>query len=171
MNEYRHHVSGFFALREAADRAYSKIVERGLPRARLYIFENDAPPAVPGPQADSKEVRNEVITDGAIGTAVGVGIGAIGEVALVAANVSLFIASPLLAPLMMMGWGASVGGLIGAATGARNDKDFKALVTDAVASGQIVLVAETRTKEETAIASEVIKTAVGDYNDVSTKAA
>ncbi|OIQ87414.1 hypothetical protein GALL_307090 [mine drainage metagenome] len=85
-----------------------------------------------------------------------------------AAHVSLFIASPLLAPLMMMGWGATVGGLIGAATGARNDKDFKALVSDAVSSGQVVLVVETRTKEETATASEVIKAAVGDYNDVST---
>ena len=45
------------------------------------------------------------------------------QVALVATNVSLFIASPLLAPLMMLGWGASIGGLLGATVGAVKSAD------------------------------------------------
>jgi len=171
MNEYRHHVSGFFVLREDAESTLTALIDCGLPRERLFIFEKNSAPAIPGPHKDSQEVRNEVITDGAIGVAAGVGLGALGEVALVAADVSLFIASPLLAPLMMMGWGAVVGGLIGASAGARNDKDFKSLLSDAVSNGQIVLVVETRTKEETATARDFIQAAVSHYNDVSTKAA
>lgn len=170
METYRHHVSGFFADRKDAEKAFSTLVERGLPRDRLYIFDQDQVPPVHAPQASSKEVRDDMLVDAAIGTAAGAGIGALAEVALVAANVSLFVASPLLAPLIMMGWGASVGGILGATAGAGDRKKFAALVRDAVSSGQIVLVAETSSKLESEIAREVIEAAVGEYNDVSTAA-
>jgi hypothetical protein len=86
--------------------------------------------------------------------------------------VSLFIASPLLAPLVMLGWGASLGALVGAAAGASAGPEKKEgwlsdLVGDAIASGQVVLVAETRTEQETAIAREVIQAAVGDSSDIN----
>lgn len=72
----------------------------------------------------------------------------------------------------MLGWGASLGALIGAAAGATAGPGNKEgwlsdLIGDAIASGQVVLVAETRTKEETAIAREVIQASVGDSKDVS----
>lgn len=168
MDNYQHHVSGFFTHREDAETAYSRLVAQGLPRSRLFIFDKDTAAPAPSTSAKSKEVRNEVLVDGAIGTAVGTGIGALGEVALIAANVSLFIASPLLAPLMMMGWGASIGGLIGVAAGASDKSGFADLVRDAVSSGQVVLVAKTETAQESEIARNVIKESVGDYNDVST---
>lgn len=41
------------------------------------------------------------------------------------------------------------------------------LVRDAIASGQVVLVAETRTEQETAIAREVIQALVGDSKDTN----
>ena len=172
MNEYRHHVSGFFAHRDEAESALSRLVERGLPRERLHIFMNDSVPPVSAQETKSDGVLQDVIVDGAIGTAVGTGIGALGSVALAAASVSLFVASPLLAPLMLLGWGASIGGLIGAAAGASAGPGnkhgwFSDLIHDAIASGQVVLVAETRTEQETAIAREVIQAAVGDYNDAT----
>jgi hypothetical protein len=91
-------------------------------------------------------------------------------VALVIANVSLFIASPLVAPLAMLGWGASLGGVIGAVVGSesvdKKDGKFADLVQDAIMNGQVVLVVQTRSEQETAIAQEVIKEAVGDFEDV-----
>jgi hypothetical protein len=106
--------------------------------------------------------------DGAIGTAVGSGIGVLAELALVAANVTLFVASPLVAPLAMLGWGASLGGFIGAAAGAGSKGgNFSTLIQDAIASGQVVVVAETRTEQETAIATEVIQALVGQSTDLS----
>ncbi len=168
MAKYLHHVSGFFANREEADRAFSRLIEQALPRERLQIFGPDSAPPPPASKADSDEVLKDVIVDGAIGTAIGAGIGTLGELALVAANVSLFVASPLVAPLMLMGWGASVGGLIGAAAGAaKKEGPLSALILDAISSGQVVLVAETQTEQETAIAREVIQVAVGGYNDIN----
>ena len=177
MDQYRHHLSGFFANRDDARNVFSTLLERGLPRERLQIFETDSATSAPVPNADSNAVLKDVVVDGTIGTAVGAGIGALAEVARVAANVSLFVASPLLAPLVMLGWGASIGGLLGATAGAvsktapddaNKEGWLSELVRDAIASGQIVLVVDARTPQETAIAREVIQASVGDYKDIST---
>jgi len=174
MDQYRHHVSGFFAHRNEANSTFSKLVERGLPSARLQIFEPDSAPPDPAAKSDNNAVLKDVLVDGAIGTVVGTGIGALAELALVVANVSLFVASPLIAPLAMLGWGASLGGFIGAAAGTTADRGtnfgdkegkFSALVHDAIKNGQVVLMAETRTEHETTIAKEVIKASVGNYKD------
>lgn len=173
MNEYRHHVSGFFAHRDDAESALSRLVEQGLPREQLQIHAPTS--ATPEQEKKSDSVLQDVLVDGVIGTAVGTGLGALGTVALAASSVTLFVASPLVAPLMMLGWGASIGGLIGAAAGASaasagsGNKEgwLSDLVSDAIASGQVVLVAETRNEQETAMAREIINEAVGRYKDTN----
>ncbi len=98
MDEYRHHVSGFFTHREQAESALSRLIEQGLPRERLRIFANDPAASDTMPKDGSDAVLKDVLVDASIGTAVGTGIGALGSVALAAASVSLFVASPLVAP-------------------------------------------------------------------------
>lgn len=173
METYRHHISGFFPERAEAENALSELASRGLPRERLQLFDTHSLPPATGQQGESNETLTNVLVDGSIGTAVGTGIGALAQLALVAANVSLFIASPLVAPLVMLGWGASLGGVIGAAAGAEKDVAKKEgwlsdLIRDAIESGQFVLVVESRSEQETAIARETIDAAVGKFNDVST---
>lgn len=188
MDIHRHHVSGFFARRDEAETTLATLVARGLDREQLHIFDTNIspiPPAASVPhqapaEAGSDASLKDILVDGAVGTAVGTGLGALAQVALVAANVSLFIASPLIAPLVMMGWGASLGGLIGAAAGAMKKEGgdaapiteekqgwLSSLIGDAIASGQFVLVAQTNTEQETAIAQEVIEASVGSYKDDS----
>lgn len=168
MNEYRHHVSGFFADREAAERTRSQLIEQGLPAENVEVHSSRPQPEPPA-AVRSNEVLKAVIVDGAIGAAVGTGIGVLAQVALIAANVSLFVASPLVAPLALLGWGASLGGFIGAASGAGDrEGDFSDLVRDAIASGQVVLVAKTRGEEESVTARAVIGAAVGEYDEAIT---
>lgn len=174
MQPQPHHVSGFFAHRADAEAARDRLLQRGLPAAQLQIYASDSPPAEPAPASDSQAVLKDVVVDGAVGTAVGTGLGALAQVALVAGNVSLFIASPLLAPLAMMGWGAGIGAVVGAAVGATaGDKVpdgakegwLSNLVADAIANGQFVLVVKTQHEAQTVAAREVIQAAVGDYKD------
>lgn len=171
MNDYRHHVSGFFAHRAEAEGALARLVAKGLPASRLQLIDAESLPASTQVREGSNETLTNVLVDGAIGTVVGTGLGALAQVAVVAANISLFIASPLVAPLVMLGWGASLGAFVGAAAGANADIKTKEgwlsdLVRDAIMSGQIVLLAETESEQETAIASEIIGAAVGEYTDV-----
>lgn len=174
MNAYCHHVSGFFAHRDEAEGALSRLVDKGLPYGQMQIFSADATATSLAQEEKSDAVLQEMLVDGAIGAAVGTGVGTLGTVALTAASVTLFIANPLVAPLMMIGWGASIGGLIGATAGVTGDAaaDSKKkegwlsdLVRDAIASGQVVLVAEAGNEQETAIAREVIKDSVAKHKD------
>lgn len=173
METYRHYISGFFADREGAETARAALVERQLPARQISIFDANSRPTAVAPEAESNKTLSNIVTAGAIGTAVGTGIGALAEIALVASSVTLFVASPLIAPLVMLGWGASVGAMVGAAAGSAAESLPRSgllsdLVGDAIASGQVVLVAETHTVGETAIASTVIHDAVGAYKDVKT---
>lgn len=186
MDIHKHHVAGFFAQRDEAEATLAILVARGLAREQLQIFDTSlsaVPPTASTPhqapvEADSDAALKDILVDASIGTALGTGLGALAQVALVAGSVSLFIASPLIAPLVMMGWGASLGGLIGAAAGAMKKEDgnsaavikekqgwLSTLIADAIASGQFVLVAQTNTEQETAIAQEVIQASVGRYKD------
>ena len=168
MDPLQHHVSGVFAQRDEAARALEALVELGMPRERLRLFDAQTVGPRPVEESASGDVLKNVLVHGAIGTAVGTGLGALGDIVLVAANVTLFVASPLIAPLAVMGWGASIGAVVGTVVGVeKKDGKFSTLVHDAVAGGHAVLLADTRTELETANARNVIQAAVGACRDVS----
>jgi hypothetical protein len=171
--KHHHYVSGFFASKEDAESTLSALIAKGLPAERLNIFKTNLDPSVSKTEAKSNEVLKDMVVDGAIGATVGTGIGALAEVALIAANVSLFIASPLVAPLALLGWGASLGAMAGATIGSKVGADdkggrFSDMIRDAISNGQIVLVAETTTEDETALAQKTIQAAVGNHKDINT---
>lgn len=172
MTEYRHHVSGFFTNLAPAESTMSSLAQRGFSAAQMQIYSGDADsPLAPDPLAKSNVVLKDMLVDGAIGTAVGTGLGGLTTIALVAANVSLFVASPLLAPLMLLGWGASLGAVAGAVVGASAGSgepqgQFADLIMAAIKHGDVVLVVETHSEEQTAIAREVIAASVGEFKDL-----
>lgn len=169
MDNYRHHLSGFFEHRDEAQKAFDQLIVQGLPAQRIHLFDADSTPLQHESIEGSNEVLKDVLVDGAIGVAAGTAIGGAVEIALVAANVTLFVASPLIAPLVLLGWGASIGGFVGATIGAiTKAKPLSALIQDAIANGQFALVAETRSTQETDIAKEVFREAIGDYQDINT---
>ena len=161
MKSQNHIVSGIYASLAEAERVRSHLIEGGLPRRQVKIVEraraDDTNPALD----DADEVLKEVLVDGSVGTLVGTGLGALAEVALVAANVTLFVASPLLAPLAMLGWGAALGGIVGAATGAnqaakKHEGKFADVVHYAIRSGHVTLIAETLNPAEKKLATDII---------------
>jgi hypothetical protein len=166
MKTYHHYLSGFFAHRDEAERVVSELLAAGLPLIRVHLFNKDIllPNHVAAESSDA--VLKDILVDGAIGTAVGTGVGALLTIGAVAANVTLFIASPIIGPLVMLGWGASIGGLIGATVGAAEKaKPLSDLIHDAINSGSLVVIAETVSVEETQIAANIFKEAVGDYTE------
>lgn len=176
MQLYHHHVSGIFQRHAEALVAYTLLKDKGLPLRLMQIFENDIAIHKASTQAKSNEVLKNMIAKGSVGAAVGAGVGTLAQIALIAANVTLFIASPLVAPLAMLGWGVSVGATAGAAIGAiksdqsnkkENEGWFSDFIRDAIASGQVVLVIETRSKKETELASEIMKLSVNNYQDIT----
>jgi hypothetical protein len=171
MAQYCHHVSGIFATRLAADAICKLLNERGLPNKQLQIFDSEAMLPVTTQQAKSNAVLKDMLVKGAIGVGFGVGIGALIQIALTAYDVSLFFASPVVAPLALLGWGASLGGMAGATYGAKIGSKkaswLSDLVKHAITNGQVVLVAETISKQQTEFAREIIQIAVGHHKDIT----
>lgn len=159
-----HIVSGIYTSHAAAEKICDQLVGRGLQKKQIHIVESNASVDTINRKmvTDDNTLRN-VLVDGVVGASVGTGLGVIAELALVAANVTLFVASPLIAPLAMLGWGAALGGVAGAAIGsnsvAKNKEGrFSDLVMDAIRSGHVVLVVHTSTEAETTL----VRTCVGD---------
>ncbi|QKE64066.1 hypothetical protein HNE05_12150 [Aquipseudomonas campi] len=172
MDRYCHNVSGFFPQRAPAESTLVQLIQRGLHNEDLQIFTGDshAPPA-PTPQRRSNGVLKDILIVGAIGAGIGIGLGAAVEVMLIANDINLFTASPLLAPLMLLGWGAFIGAFLGSAIAAARGSGkhagrFAELISGAITHGDVVLVAKTHNEQETSIAREVIKASAGEFKDI-----
>lgn len=167
---HNHIVSGVYASRAEAETVRAHLIEQGLPRKQVKVVERVRAEDDNRKLADDDEVLKEVLVDGTIGTLVGTGLGALGQVALVAANVTLFVASPLTAPLAMLGWGAVLGGVVGAAAGAnkgakKREGKFADFVHYAIRSGHVTLIAETLSLEERKLATKIIGDSVTIHDD------
>jgi hypothetical protein len=160
-----HTVSAIYPTRAEADGVRLHLIERGFASSEIRILA-DLSESLTWPDADEKGpdgVLKTVLLDGAIGTAVGTGVGVAGTVAIAAAGITLFVASPVVAPLAMIGWFASLGGVVGAAVGADRKKDgderkgkISDLVTDAIEAGSTALVVRTHNDAERELATRTI---------------
>jgi hypothetical protein len=157
MTDYLHRLVGLYATRESAEEARVALLACGVAPQHMRLLGPGAGAVGPDADADSDDVLQDLLRDGAIGTAAGTVAAAGATIALAAANITLFIASPVLGTLAMLGWGASLGGLIGAAVGADRAKgDVPALITDARANGQYVLLVRASSEDETVQAQRVL---------------
>jgi len=169
-----HKVSAIYASQAEAESVRQHLIQGGIAADEVVILHESSPPFV---EEGSDEVLKDVLVDGAIGTAVGAGVGAVGTAILWASSITLFVASPVVAPLMMLGWFASVGGLVGAATGAaetgapeagtpRKEGRLSELVMDAIKSGNVVLIAHTYDQTERESAKSIIGNSLKGRDEV-----
>lgn len=167
MEKYLHKVAGIYSNPARAENTRNHLVEKGFAIDQINILLPGESSSDNKIEPEGNEVLKEVVKDGLIGTVVGGGVGALGVAAMVAANVSLFLASPLLGPLTIIGWGASAGAIAGASVGAgAKEGRFADIVRDAANSGHTVLIAHTLTDEQTQVAKDIITASVVETSDV-----
>jgi hypothetical protein len=162
MDSYLHRVIGLYPSLDEANHARDLVVAGGLAPTQIRVLATGSASAGADSnsgdeKSDSDDVLKDLLRDGAIGTAVGSVAGAGVSIALAAANLTLFIASPVLGALYLIGWGASLGGLVGAVVGSeRSAGDASTLIRDALEHGRFVLVVHARTEAETTTARQVV---------------
>ncbi|MFZ6656365.1 hypothetical protein [Undibacterium sp. TJN19] len=166
MNAYLHHVSEmlselFFELftnRSKTEKNADILSVRGLSYEYQQQPHGDLPKQ---PAVDTGDWHLKyILVNGVTGTAVGTAVAALTEMVLAVANAFLAVSSPFIAPFVIMGWGASIGALLGIAqavvgqdavntsaaqAGARKEENedtqgwLSGLIDDAIATGQSVL--------------------------------
>ncbi len=154
----RAHLTGMFADRASAERAYNSLTERGYNAdeinvvmsddARKTHFEN-------GEAADT-ELGNKAMESAGTGSAIGGTLGAIvGAVAALGTNlllpgVGLVIAGPLAGALAGAGAGGLTGGLIGGLVGAGIPEERAKVYESGLKEGNIVMGVHPRNDEDAA---------------------
>jgi hypothetical protein len=158
MNAYLHLVAGFFSRHSKDGKTSDTLFASGLLRHHSQFLDSDLPAQQTA--ANSETRWKLILINGAIGSAVGTALVALAEMLLAVANVFLMLTSPVIAPFVIMGWGASIGAVLGVAhavaeqdeagiptdeEATRNEENedtqgwLSRLIDDAIASGQSVL--------------------------------
>ena len=161
MPDIPHRVLGFYAALVDAQAVRLNLLAQGMPSAAIELLMPGARGVRQEARADSDSVRDEVLRAGAIGTAVGTLAGAAGTAVLAVVGVSLFLAAPVVGALAMLGWGAGVGGLVGAIAGAERSRgDVSDLIQDALAGGHVVLAVQAANPAQARLAERLIGASV-----------
>lgn len=173
MQDYRHRVVGLYPSRALAEEAREEMLAQGLTPERIRVLDPASHEVSGDFESDNDDVLKDIFRDGAIGTAVGTAVGAGVSIAIAAANITLFIASPVLGTLTLLGWGGSLGGLVGAAVGAdRSEGDVSGMIKDALANGHFVLVAHAVNEAQTTEAQRIAtKSILGSASTLGTGSA
>lgn len=170
MKTYLHRVLGLYETTAAAELAREKLARGGMQPLQLTLLLPGLDGLRREIRADSDDVLVEVLRDGAIGVVVGLTVGALGTIALTIARASLFDSGPILGMLIMLGWGATIGGLVGALVGTRNHKGEVAdLIHASLATGHVVLIAHAASEAQTALARVVLGESLRNPHGVVTQ--
>jgi hypothetical protein len=171
MSVYEHHVAGFFVKHEEAELARNRILKCGLNPSQIQIYSDDQIESALAHKTSIGPASNELPEDDDVASSFGFGMSAFGKLPVVADNVTLFVASSLITPLALLGWGESLEAVIG------NDVDsisqdklriqFPDLVSDAILGGQVVLVVATFSEAELRTATSIIQAGVRSIDDES----
>lgn len=171
LNNSGHKISALFLNMVDAEAVRATLLQNGFVAQAVAIHQKleDANETESVSGDNSDEVIQDVLVDGAIGVAVGiavgVGLGAIGTLILITASSTLFIASPLIAPLALMANLGSVGGLFGGVIGAADKgMHYSAVVKEALSVGQVLLEVNTQNLRENILAKNIVSHALSVEN-------
>jgi hypothetical protein len=157
MNKHLHRVLGLYATRGAAEMARERLVAQGMQPGQLMLLQPGADGSRAEARATDDDLLYETLREGALGATIGLLAGLLLAAVLKLLDVGFFDADPLFGMRLFMGWGAAIGGFVGAAAGARRRKHTVAdLLRISLAGGYIVLVANTVSHAQMSMAQLVL---------------
>jgi hypothetical protein len=166
MPQYHHRISGSFSHRNQAEKAYATLLLQGIPAKQLRLSDSDLKSTLITAwteQGNNSNILVTVLVSGTIGTLIGVFVGMTIELAMI--NTSLFIASPLTVPLVLMGWGACIGGFTGIAIGAIKQRKPLARLLQKD-SCQTLLTVDSHSWQQTSAAKSVLILSAKGYQNL-----
>jgi hypothetical protein len=115
VENYDYKVGGVYADKLSAENSYLRLREAGFNTDQVYLLAPDDALTSAKLEPEGNEIPKEVVKDTLIGAGAGGVAGAVGSAALGVAGATLFVANPVIATLMITGYAATIGGIVGAA--------------------------------------------------------
>lgn len=160
MRQYPHKLAGIFPDTAALAQSEQLFREAGFSVEQVNSILADEPVRRQERKIESESggVRDEFVRDISVGTGVGGVVGAAGAAGIGLGLPALFVSAPVVAPLMVLGYAATIGGLAGAIHGLHIKEDvLTSVVEDALHQGYPVLMIHARDKQQAEKAHELMK--------------
>ncbi len=154
---YPHKITAVYQDAVTATKAVRKLEGSDLGDVKVLQLSPDADNVDQAIEPEREAVRDSLVNDTLAGGAAGTAAGAVvsGAAAIIAP--SLFIAAPVAGPLIVLGYGAMLGGIAGAIRGVRpREGELAALVKDALNGGYHVVMVHAVDEEARQKAEAVI---------------
>ena len=154
---YPHKIAAVYPDGATAEEALQALDAAGLDNIEVTSLEPGEAGVSHAIEPETDETANRIVLDTVYGSAAGGAAGAVTAGAIAAVLPSLFVSAPVVAPLILLGYGATIGGTAGAILGLKPRETFLAgLVKDALKSGFHVVIVhaannEARQRAETLI--------------------
>lgn len=173
MAGYQHNVTGFFNRRSSAEATLGQLLLAGLRPEQLQIIAAASVRTHHGRQQQEELALQSMLNDGLLGAAIGSGIGILLQIGLLLSDTQLFALAPQLSPPFLIGWGAFIGGFLGALAGVLGAAVCAGTVTAswrepmALYSGDVILLAKTCSASQTRLARTAIWATAGLCRDLN----
>lgn len=154
---YPHKVAAVYPDAVAAELAMMALREAGLGDVKIVRLKPGTQQADHAIEPETEATRDTMVKDTLVGSAAGTVAGAAvaGTTALV--STSLFVSAPVVGPLIVLGYGALIGGIAGAIRSLKVREDILAgVVKDALKAGYHVVIVHAAREEDSHLAQEVI---------------
>lgn len=149
MEQYTHKVAAIYRDQSSANEALAHLRQGGFSDQQLRLLGPSDDQAERKLEPEGDDVAKTVLKDVAVGGGVGGALGLAGSAALGAAGIALFLTQPVAATLVIAGYSAGVGGVVGFLKGIKvKESVFLGAAEDAVRQGYWVLVAHGRDDDE-----------------------
>ncbi len=149
MEQFTHKVAAIYRDQSSARKAFEHLRQGGFPEEQLRLMGPSDAQAERKLEPEGDDVAKNVLKETAVGTGVGGALGLAGSAALGAAGIALFLSQPVAATLVIAGYSAGVGGVVGFLKGIKvKESVFVGAAEDAVRQGYWVLVAHGRDEDE-----------------------
>jgi hypothetical protein len=151
MKDYRFDfkVAGIFEDEDAAAAACRRLIDSGFRREQTRTLGSSEIPVDKHIEPETEATRDQLIRDTLIGTGVGGVAGGAATAGLATLMPTFFVSAPVVGPLVVLGYGAMLGSIGGAATGLSIEKThLAALIKDAIEAGCYVLLVHVEDEQE-----------------------
>lgn len=149
-------IAGIYPTPDAAKAGLRRLEDAGFRPEHLMLETGRAHPVEDDLLDDStvRDITHDAVVGGVIGGALGAGT--IGAVAALAPMV--FAATPLLGPLMALGYGAAIGSTAGAVSALRLEpSEFSQLLEDAQRHGYSAVLVRIKHRKEQEVAEQIFR--------------
>lgn len=163
MERYAYKLAGIYHDRSAAEQALQHMVSAGFARSQVRCALPDDQYLDRKVEPETRESRNHMLRNGVAGMLAGGALGLLITALIALFGASLFAAAPIWGPLIVTGYGAVIGLMVGGFTGLRlREGRLATAIVDEINRGGYAVIVQARDGREAARAERLLQEQAND---------